>query len=263
MAIYDKIKIAVLSLNTDYGQIKKNLCHVRDLIKNLENSVDIAVLPELFSTGFIANKNLCQNLAEDNDGETISLLKTIAAEKSMAIAGSFLAKKEDKLYNRAFFIEPGGDTFFYDKRHLFMLSEEAEILSSGDKPSQTIRFRGWNISMAICYDIRFPIWCRNKSTQYDLLIVPANWPEKRSFAWTHLLQARAIENQAYVVGANRSGEDKYGEYSNQTYIFDYKGRDVSNTTGDITYGILSKEKLEKYREDFPVWKSADKFEIKL
>lgn len=263
MAIYDKIKVAALSLDIVSGQIKENLSKVRDSVNELENGTDIVVLPELFSTGFIADKNICKSLAEDNKGDTISFLREIAAEKSIAIAGTFLAKSGEMLYNRAFFIEPGGDSFFYDKRHLFTLSEEANNFSSGKVLSQIIRFRGWNISLAICYDIRFPVWCRNNGANYDLLIIPANWPEKRSFAWTHLLQARAIENQAYVIGANRSGTDKYGEYSNQTFIFDYKGREVSNTIGETTYGVLSKEKLEKFREDFPVWKNADLFDIKL
>lgn len=116
--------------------------------------------------------------------------------------------------------------------------------------------------MAVCYDIRFPAWLRNTGNKYDLLIVPANWPDKRKYAWEHLLEARAIENMSYVIGVNRMGKDSSGVYNDSTYIFDYKGQSVGNTQQNITIASLSKSRLETFREHFPVWKDADEFDIR-
>lgn len=116
--------------------------------------------------------------------------------------------------------------------------------------------------MAICYDVRFPVWLRNTGNKYDLLVIPANWPDKRQYAWEHLLKARAIENQAYVIGANRSGEDSFGKYDKSTYIIDYMGQSVGENKGAFTIAELSKSSLEKIREHFPVWKDADEFGIR-
>jgi predicted amidohydrolase len=263
MPIDSKLNIAILSLNISWGDREENLFSVKQAVHKISDDTDVVVLPELFTTGFLTETEMVHNLAENPaDSPTIDAIKHLAAKKNAAFVGSFLAKVNDEIFNRAFFIEPSGECTYYDKHHLFSPGEESRYLATGAKQCQVVRFRGWNIQMAICYDVRFPVWCRNEGLKYDALIIPANWPEKRAHAWKSLLCARAIENQAYVIGANRSGQDDYGVYNNQSYIFDHMGKDISEKVSDeIILATLLKEPLKKYRESFPVWKDADSFSI--
>lgn len=261
MSFPDRFKVAALSCDIVQGDKESNFSIIEQQMCLLPEGTDLLVLPELFSTGYISDVEIAKSLAEPEYGDTVTRLKAIAREHNMGICGSFLSNTAHILFNRAFFIEPDGEVAFYDKRHLFCISEESKICRRGIKLPPVIRFRRWNISMAICYDLRFPEWLRNKGNKYDLLIIPANWPDKRNYAWEQLLIARAIENQAYVVGANRSGKDIFGQYDNTTYIIDYLGHPIGSRQGIITYATLSKEPMEKMREHFPVWKDADDFNI--
>ena len=191
-----------------------------------------------------------------------------AEARSCAICGTFIARLPDgTLRNRAFFIAPGADPVFYDKRHLFSISDEADVLTPGSQPMPVITFRGWRISIAVCYDLRFPVWCRNTvgpdgSLLYDMLIIPASWPDTRAHAWRTLLTARAIENQAYVIGANRSGSDGFGRCDGLTAIFDFLGADIGTAgpSGAVT-ATFSLDLLAAARRRFPVWRDADTFTI--
>ena len=183
----------------------------------------------------------------------------MAARNNIAIAGSFIADSGGSLYNRAFFIEPSGEETFADKRHLFTMAGEHNSFSYG-RDRLAVRFRGWNIAVVVCYDIRFPVWCRNVQNEYDLLIAVANWPKVRVNAWNQLLIARAIENEAYVCGVDCSGTDNNGfEYDGSSMAVDFKGKDISverdSQESDpgtrILYANLSKEKLEAFRSKFP------------
>lgn len=263
MSFPDAFIVAALSIDIVQGDKESNFRIVEEHLCDLPIGTDLLVLPELFSTGYIKDAELATALAETEYGDTVNRLKAIAKEYNMALCGSFLSKTAHILLNRGFFIEPDGEVHFYDKRHLFCISEESKVCRRGIKLPPIIRFRRWNISMAICYDIRFPAWIRNIGNKYDLLIIPANWPDKRSYAWDHLLKARAIENQAYVVGANRSGKDSFGQYNQTTHIIDYLGYPIGTDKGILTYAELSKEALEKVRDHFPVWKDADEFDIKM
>lgn len=260
-----KLNTALISLDIVNCDKDANIKRLTAAFERLTSETDVVVLPELFSTGFTSSRERLAQLAETNGGETVALLHRLAEKHNTAIAGSFLAKTGSHISNRAFFIEPSGDEAFYDKRHLFSMSSESNVLTPGDAPALNVRFRGWNISVIVCYDLRFPVWCRNVNNCYDLLIVPANWPNSREYAWTHLLQARAIENQSYVIGLNRSGCDKFGDYSGMTSVFDFTGHSVQTSVdkdSDIQFVTLDRDTLMRWREDFPVWKDSDAFEIK-
>ena len=251
-------------MSLTWGDKQANKDLLARSIQHLPPQVDLLVVPEMFSTGFItSDKESVRALSEKNSGETIEFLRQLACEKSFALAGSFIAETGGSLFNRAFFVEPCGDVSFADKRHLFSMAGEHNIFSQGDGRLK-IRYRGWNIAMVVCYDIRFPVWCRNIGNEYDLLIAVANWPKPRVEAWKHLLRARAIENLAYVCGVNCKGEDNNGIiYDGASFAFDFKGHDItlSNQTSPFMFASLNYEKLESFRNKFPAWKDADGFNI--
>lgn len=265
------LNVAVMPLNIKPGDRDENLYIFSQLISQISRDTDIVVLPELFSTGFISDPIVMRKLADSADSQlTLTFLRELAAKYNTAICGSLLWRNDKNYFNRCFFIEPSGETTYYDKRHLFTLSKEPKLLTAGTSRSPIVRYRGWNIAMAVCYDVRFPVWLRNSDNCYDLMIIPANWPTVRTYDWQHLLIARAIENQACYIGANRSGEDDFGCYDNNSYIVDHRGQLVGTTTdcntdkaslGIIT-ATLPLNDLEKYRTTFPVSASADDFSIK-
>lgn len=257
----DRLRVAALPLDIKLTDKESNLRAVENAFTHLPAGVDIVVLPELFSTGYTDDEAAMRQVAERNTESTIDRLKALATKYSTAIAGSFAALTPPHIYNRAFFIEPSGDEYFYDKRHLFSVSTESNVFTAGDRPSPEIRFRGWNIALAVCYDIRFPVWCRNRYNACDLMLVCANWPQVRAYAWEHLLIARAIENQYCIVGANRGGSDRYGTYDGLTFVFDHRGCNVGFPAGSFIFAELSKAKLEQHRTGFPVANDADDFEI--
>lgn len=257
-----KLKVALLPLDIKGGNKLANISAFCDAVSRIDSDTDLIILPELFSTGFSSNKALLSEWAESNGGDTMACVHRLAHECNMAIIGSFLAKTAGKIYNRAFFVEPSGDETFYDKRHLFSMSSEAKCLTGGMDALPVVRFRGWNIGFVVCYDLRFPAWCRNRDCEYDILVVPANWPNSREYAWSHLLKARAIENQSYVIGANRIGEDKFGNYDGMSLVLDYCGKEVAMVgKSGIYYAELGKDALERWRTDFPVWRDADGFDL--
>lgn len=217
----DIIRVAALPMNIVWADKEANFRTLRIAMESLPEHTDIVVLPELFSTGYADKPEVLEELAERNTQATVDILKHLAAEYSVAMSGSFLARTAHHIYNRGFFIEPNGDETFYDKRHLFSLGSECRNLAPGVEPIRSVRFRGWNVAMIICYDLRFPAWCRNRHNDYDLLLVPSSWPQSRGYAFEHLLIARAIENQCAVVGADRGGQDEYGAYDGLTRIYNY------------------------------------------
>lgn len=256
------LNIAIISHDIAWGDKDENLLIIEDKLRSLKGDIDIVILPEMFSTGFIQDENMVASLAEPISGKTLEFIRRQANKYRYAICGSYIASVAGKYYNRAFFIEPSGDESFYDKHHLFSMGNEANVFNAGTSKYPIIRYRGWNIALSICYDVRFPVWCRNTNNAYDLMILPANWPDARAYAWKQLLIARAIENQAYYIGANRSGSDDNGVYSSQTFAFDFYGKDCrTDINQNITYAQLSMTSLENARRKFPVWKDADKFTV--
>jgi omega-amidase len=261
----NNLNVALLPLTIEWKDKQTNLQNVEDALKQLHPATDLLILPETFSTGFITgeDKDMVREYAERNTGETIDKIKQWAKEYGVAIAGSFIADSGGSLYNRAFFIEPSGEETFADKRHLFTMAGEHKVFSSGFERLK-VRFRGWNIAMVICYDIRFPIWCRNVLNEYDVLIAVANWPEVRVNAWNQLAIARAIENEAYVCAVDCYGIDSHGiKYDGSSAAIDFKGKDITvKPEGTpFMYATLDMEKLLKFREKFPAWKDSDDFKI--
>ena len=264
--ISSPLRIAIVSLNISWANRDANLQAVEKAVADLEPGVDVVVLPELFSTGFVADPDVYGRVAETDDGPTMARLRAIAAAGRLAIAGSFLGRNEQatEFYNRGFFIEPNGETTFINKRHLFHVSPEAKILTGGREPYAVVRFRGWNIALGICYDLRFPVWCRNTMHNgryaYDVFLLPANWPQSRAVALEALSRARAIENQAYMVVANRSGSDEYGDYDGLSFADDYIGTRLATATGSETvYLTTDPEGLTKLREYMPAGLDSDDF----
>jgi len=248
-----------------------NLMYYDSLLSGLSGKTDLVVLPEMCTTGFSMQSKL---MAETNNGETMTAIRQMSRNYGLAITGSFIGKDEQEndtnkgfaCFNRGFFIYPDGKETFYDKRHLFRLGEESEYYEAG-KQKCLISYMGWNIRLIICYDLRFPVWCRNVNNEYDLLIVVANWPEPRGDVWTNLLTARAIENMAYVCGVNRVGTDGLKiHYSGESQLINAYGTMLSSMEPNMEQVQtleIDHQSLDHFREKFPVWKDADKFEIKL
>ena len=261
----EKLKVAIVAHDIAWGDKEENIITVAELLNRVDKDTDVVVLPELFSTGFVSQLEQIHEMSENAQGVTVVNLHRWAQYFKFAICGSYLAKDNGKYYNRGFFIEPSGDVSYYDKKHLFVLSHENKCYEHGSLQSPIVRYMGWNIAMSICYDVRFPVWCRNLNNKIDLMLVPANWPKVRGYAWKQLLIARAIENQYFIVGANRSGHDDYGDYNDCSYIFDYMGKDIatnSQKSDKIIYAHLDKVSMEKFRTSFPICKDADSFELK-
>jgi len=240
-------------------------------IAGIPEKTELIILPEMFSTGFSMEKN---SLAETMSGPTIEWMKKTAAGKGAIITGSIIAKEErgeaPVFYNRLIWMLPTGESGFYDKRHLFAFGKEDEHYSAGNK-RLIASVNGWKINLQICYDLRFPVWMRQSNTsvdvskpEYDLLIVVANWPAARVHAWRTLLQARAIENQCYVIGVNRTGRDGKGlQYPGESMIVGPLGEPLKilDAEEEIFSHTLEREKLDEIRLKFPFWRDADAFFI--
>lgn len=255
----DSIRISIIQTDIVWENKQENLRLLHNKLQNLSGTTEIVVLPEMFSTGFSMQSEL---LAESTTDQTITTLKKWATEFEIAIVGSYIAIDNGCYYNRAFFLTPDKKEFYYDKHHLFRMGQETKHFSVGNGRI-IIPYRGWNICLLICYDLRFPIWSRNVNNEYDILIYVASWPTARRRAWDILLQARAIENQCYVIGANRVGTDAHQlAYNGGSSIYSPYGEAIvsahDNEESVIT-APLNRTSLRSFREKFPVWKDADSF----
>lgn len=262
------MRVTLLQTNIVWEDKQENLRLLREKLIKLRGEAEIVVLPETFSTGFSMDS---QRLAEPVSGETISTLRQWAAEFQLAITGSYIACDESSTslqalpcYNRAFFLTPEGEAYYYDKRHLFRMGQETEHFTAGSQ-RPVISYRGWNILLLVCYDLRFPVWSRNVNNEYDLLIYVANWPVPRRRVWDILLQARALENISYVCGVNRIGTDgNQMLYNGGSVIYSPKG-DLLASVPDHEEGTatatLDLSVLREFRQKFPAWKDADAFSI--
>ena len=258
------MRISIIQTDIVWENKQENLCRIREKLEALRGATEIVVLPETFSTGFSMD---AAHLAEPSTGKTISTLRQWADEFRFAIAGSFIATDEapgrpTSYRNRAFFLTPEGNDYFYDKRHLFRMGNETKHFDAGDK-RPIISYHGWNILLLVCYDLRFPVWSRNTSNEYDLLIYVANWPASRRKVWDILLQARALENMSYVCGVNRVGADNHGLlYDGGSVAYSPKGEllaGIPDNEEKIATITLDLSELKEFREKFPAWKDADSF----
>ena len=246
-----------------WGNVTANLRNLEESIKLLKSNTDLLILPETFSTGFpsFLNAENLNLISQDEMRRTFETVRLLSSAYNLAIAGSMIVEDDRRYYNRGFFITPDGTIRFSDKKHLFSMAGENRFFHPGSK-RMLINYKGWNIAMIICYDIRFPVWCRNVANEYDILLAVANWPSVRIGAWEKLLLARAIENEAFVVGVNCKGTDNNGyDYNGSSMIVDFKGDPIGYQEHSFIYADLSYEKLQKFRKKFPAWQDADQFKL--
>src|SRR4029079_14537094 len=282
------LTITGIQSNLHWEDKNENLRMFEEKIFSISQTTEIVVLPEMFSTGFSMQP---KKLAERMDGETLNWMKQIAAKKKIILTGSLiikdLSKESEAYYNRLVWVLPNGQIGYYDKRHLFAYADEDQHYTPGEK-RLIASVKGWKINLLVCYDLRFPVWSRQASPltplqpraassfsggarreeqnalEYDVLIYVANWPERRVHAWTTLLRARAIENQCYVIGVNRTGEDGNKiPYTGESMAIDPMGEILyhKKDEDDVFTVTLDQSHLEKVREKFPFWKDADQFKI--
>jgi omega-amidase len=228
--------------------------------RGLAGHTDLVVLPEMFTTGFSMEAG---SLAETMAGATVGWLREEAAAIGCAITGSLIVADGGQHYNRLVWATPDGGFAHYDKRHLFRMAREQEHYASGDQ-RLVVELKGWRVCPLVCYDLRFPVWSRNRG-DYDVLLYVANWPSRRRSAWSALLRARAIENVCYVVGVNRVGKDGNGaSYSGDSVALDFLGQVLGGDRGGdfVETVVLDRESLATFRRDFPVHLDADDFELR-
>lgn len=254
------LSVTTVQAELCWEDIPANLAQFDQLLSGLRGTTDLVILPEMFSTGFSMN---AASLAEDMDGPTLAWLRSQAEQLDAVVMGSFIAEEGGHYFNRLAWVRPDGTCQTYDKRHLFTPSGEHLTYTAGQH-RLVVEWKGWRICPLICYDLRFPVWSRNTSN-YDLLVYVANWPEKRRHHWNSLLVARAIENQAYVVGVNRVGEDGLGyRYTGDSAIIDQAGEILhASAPGEANVSTveLSLEKLHAYRKSLQFLADKDEFEI--
>ncbi|TYB71799.1 nitrilase family protein [Bizionia saleffrena] len=256
----DTLKIVTIQSDLVWENPEQNREQFGKKIKAIAESVDIIVLPEMFTSGFTMHP---EHVAETMHGKTIKWLQALAKDKDAAITGSLVIKETDAFYNRMVFVHPNGDIEIYNKRHTFTLAGEEKAYYKGEK-QLIVSYKNWRICPLVCYDLRFPVWARN-TQNYDVLIYVANWPKVRIKAWDVLLQARAIENMSYCVGVNRVGFDnKNNEYSGHTAVYNVLGEKLSETLQNIATTemvTLYKCHIEKNRRHLGFLKDRDNFNL--
>lgn len=265
----DYLQIAAVQTSLHWEDKEANLHMLGEKIRAYTEPTDVFFLPEMFTTGFTMR---AEKFAEPMDGPAHEWMRALAKVKHAAIAGSVIIKDGDSYYNRLLWVNPDGSTVHYDKRHLFRMGQEEKHYSPGDK-RVIVEYNSWKICLQVCYDLRFPVWSRNRflindgiaQGEYDVLLYVANWPERRSQIWKTLLMARGIENASYVVGVNRVGNDgNFIYHSGDSGIYDFRG-DIIKTgiisAEEILSARLSMQDLRDYRKSFPVGLDADNFSI--
>jgi omega-amidase len=243
-----------------WEDIDANLELLDRMLEEVPSGTDLVALPETFSTGFTMQSD---RFAEGEDGKALAWMQKIAAEKQVYVTGSIIARAEHKIYNRLYWVSPQGIEACYDKRHLFRLGREDEHFIPGED-RKVFTLGGFRFLPQICYDLRFPVFSRNQG-DYDVLLNVANWPAHRQQVWDVLTRARAIENQSYFLGINRAGMDGLGTvHTGGTCAIDPMGSIMQKL--DKHAGMLNcrldLDKLREYRENFPVWKDADRFTLR-
>lgn len=288
------MKVTLIQTELFWEDRKKNLARF-DLLISKAGESDLIILPEMFTTGFSMNP---ARISEKTNSVTLDWMKAKSKENNLVITGSVAVEENGNYYNRLYWVAPDGNFQIYDKRHLFRMAKEDKYFSAGNKKIIT-RVGDWKICPLICYDLRFPVWSRNRFEvgsqksevrsqeagvrkqeaggggqdfesgvwDYDILIYVANWPEARNYPWKQLLIARAIENQCYVIGVNRIGKDGNGIlHSGNSMVINPKGEIINETKPyeeSVETVVLDKSYLDKFRKVFPVGMDADSFILEL
>ncbi|HEY4335511.1 MAG TPA: nitrilase family protein [Puia sp.] len=279
------LAITLIQPDLQWEDKAANLRRLEEKIGAIPEPTEVVILPEMFSTGFSMQP---EGLAEKMDGFTMSWMKKIAAAKKIILTGSLIIEEDGHYFNRLIWMLPNGQYGYYDKRHRFAYAGEDEKYTAGTR-RLIASVKGWKINLLVCYDLRFPVWSRQgyaldaaeaasppgrpgagsatptpASPEYDLLIYVANWPERRIQAWKTLLQARAIENQAFAVGVNRIGNDGNNIYhSGDSMIVDPLGEVLYQAPHEESVYTLTlkKTRLDEVRSRYPFWRDADHFSI--
>lgn len=253
------MKIALLNSTLVWENPTENRINFEQKINDINEAIDLIVLPEMFTSGFTMNP---KKVAETMQGETISWLIKLAKAKNCAITGSLVISENENYYNRLLFVFPDGKIEFYDKRHLFTLAGEDKVYTSG-KEKLIVTYKGFKICPLICYDLRFPVFARNVEN-YDLLLYVANWPKPRVNAWDILLKSRAVENMSYVIGVNRIGNDNNNlEYVGHSQAIDFLGNYLvePQEKEGIFIVEINKEKQDETRSKLAFLNDKDDFTI--
>jgi predicted amidohydrolase len=250
------LRVTLIQTELAWENIPANLAHFDRILADVSGDTDLIILPEMFTTGFTMN---AAAVAEKMDGSAVKWLKKTTQMRKVDILGSLVISENGAYFNRLIWATPKGEIRTYDKRHLFRMLGEDQVYRAGET-ALVGKLKGWRIKPFICYDLRFPVWSRNCGNHYDLAIYIANWPAKRAQHWKTLLQARAIENQCYVIGVNRVGSDANGlTYSGDSAVMDPQGHILFHQAHQACAhsARLYYDALEVYRKEFPAWRDAD------
>ena len=253
------MKLLLLQTDIHWNEPGRNRERATELIES-SPKVDLIVLPEMFTTGFAT---VPEGIAEAANTDTLAWMQDTSARQNAAIAGSVATEEDGKYYNRFYFVKPDGTYTVYNKRHLFTFAGEDKHYEAGEERI-IVEWRGWRILLQVCYDLRFPVFARNRG-DYDMILYVANWPTVRIHPWNTLLRARAIENVCYVAGINRTGVDPYVSYSGGTALIDFKGETAAETAWNSEEAVcceVDQEALIQFRNKFPALNDADDFELK-
>lgn len=255
------MKVALVQAQLAQSEAQANRTHLARVIEQLPATVDLIVLPETFATGFLGEG---EREPENMSGESVRWMQDQARRRNCAICGSLIIGDRGQRFNRFVYVSAtGGVIAAYNKRHLFGYGGEDQRYSAGQE-RVVFEYQGWRLCPQICYDLRFPVWSRNQN-DYDLLIYVANWPIKRVAAWKLLLQARAVENQAYVIGVNRAGPDGQGViYGGCSGVYDPLGQGLVELGSQPGVAVIDIDlnKLGEVRESLPFLKDGDAFSLK-
>lgn len=258
------MKAALLQISQQWADIENNISRAEKLFSSV--SADLYILPEMWDTGFVVDSLELTPLEEES--HALRWMKQKAVQKDCAVVGSTLVKVGGKIFNRAYFVTKEGVLGSYDKYHLFAPGGETKYVSKGQRRT-IVQWRGVRFFLSICYDLRFPVWCRNRMTddrpQYDVMLEMASWPTSRMLVWKTLLAARAIENQAIVIGSNRAGTDPYCEYPGMSMCVNSYGeiQDIMGAREEALVTELPLKHLEHFRNHFLIFDDADDFEMKI
>lgn len=255
------LRVTIVQSMLHWEDAQANRGMFAEKVASLKGATDLVLLPEMFTTGFSMRST---ELAEAMSGPTVHWMREQAEAIGAAVYGSTIITDGRDHFNRGLFVKPDGDVTIYDKRHLFRFANETDHYSAG-KERVVVEWKGWRILLQVCFDLRFPVFARNRG-DYDAILYLANWPEARRYAWSQLLIARAIENQVYVAGVNRVGMDGKGiHYTGDSVVLDPRGM-VIGQVGPAQEGqatiALDWNALEDFRAKFPLAKEADDFELK-
>jgi predicted amidohydrolase len=253
------LKTLLVQAQLGWKDPARNREHLESLVRGVGGNFDLAVLPETFTTGFLGDADLPE---EDMSGPTVAWMKSLSTELDCALAGSVVITEEGKRYNRLIFVTPRNGIQHYDKRHLFAYGGENRRYSAGQE-RVVLNHGQWRINLQICYDLRFPAWCRNRD-DYDLMLLVANWPSRRLHHWSSLLEARAIENQSWVLGVNRVGEDGNGfQYPGRSVVHDPHGARIADLGAEENCKVVALDlaTVQEARSRFPFQADADRFTI--